>query len=81
MMFVARKSVEEKNIVCVCVCVVSLFFMEEREREREKERGKGLYNKNSLRSFQRKTLLKIVLFYIHIRMKINMLKRKTIFNK
>ena len=55
--------------------------MEEREREREKERGKGLYNKNSLRLFQRKTLLKIVLFYIHIRMKINMLKRKTIFNK
>ena len=38
MMFVARKSVEEKNIVCVCVCVVSLFFMEERERERERKR-------------------------------------------
>ena len=33
MMCVARKSVEEKNIVCVCA--MSWFSMEERERERE----------------------------------------------
>ena len=39
MMCVARKSVEEKNIVCVCA--MSWFSMEEREREREREREVG----------------------------------------